>query len=204
MKRFATTILAFGIMLAALPGARADTTCPPNPSPLSTVKGNLVVTGVCNLIGVTVTGNVQVQTNAVLSSNATAPASTIIGNVDVGTGATLDAEVGGLTIDGNVKANQCLSVDLRHGVIIGGNVRIQYCTGESDVVSDDIAGNVACDNSSTCLVAANHVNGNVHVDDNSNADVSNNTIDNNLECRGNATLSASGNQVGGKSQCPGS
>ncbi len=44
MKHFATTMLAFGAVLAALPAARAaDTNCPPNPSAGSTVNGNLVV-----------------------------------------------------------------------------------------------------------------------------------------------------------------
>ena len=68
MKHFTTTMLACGIMLAVLPTARADTTCPPSPTPGGTVNGNLIVpTGQnCTLAGVTVTGNVQVQTNAVL------------------------------------------------------------------------------------------------------------------------------------------
>ena len=93
MKHFAMALLAFGIMLAGVSAARADTTCPPNPPPSSTVNGNLVVPRgtVCQLFGVTVTGNVQVQTNAHLNlsdTNAT-PGSTIDGNVRVETGAFL-------------------------------------------------------------------------------------------------------------------
>jgi len=89
MKRFATALLTFGIMLMALHAARADTTCPPNPPPGGIVNGNLVVPlgTVCQLFGVTVTGNVQVQTNAHLniSDNAT-QGSTIDGNMRVGQG----------------------------------------------------------------------------------------------------------------------
>ena len=84
MKHFVTAMVAFGIMLAAVPAARAAatapapatpatpaapaapataaTTCPPNPTPGSTVSGNLIVPSgaQCVLSGVTVSGNVVV------------------------------------------------------------------------------------------------------------------------------------------------
>jgi hypothetical protein len=205
MKFVATTMLACGIMVAALPTARAaDTTCPPNLL-ATTVNGNLIVLANqgCTLTGVTVTGNVQVQTNAALTIVAGGP-SKIVGNVSVGTGAQLIVSGGGLTIDGNFVANQCRFVFLNQGVAVGGNVQIQYCT--SPIVEfNDIGGNVACSNSGTCDVSSNKVNGNVEVNDNSSAEVANNTIGNNLECQGNATISGSGNTVGGKKmgQCAG-
>jgi hypothetical protein len=136
--------------------------------------------------------------------------STIIGNVSVGTGASMFVSNGGLTIDGNFEANQCLSVALNAvgaPITIGGNVQIQYCTLAEDVLEDDIGGNVACNNSNTCDVISNKVNGNVEVNDNSSATVGNNTIGNNLECQGNASITDEGgpNTVGGhkKGQCAG-
>jgi len=161
MKRFATALLTFGIMLMALHAARADTTCPPNPPPGGIVNGNLVVPlgTVCQLFGVTVTGNVQVQTNAHLniSDNAT-QGSTIDGNMRVGTGAILDVFVSSgftSTIDGNVVADQCSAVELVPA-IVGGNVSIQNCTGEFVGYSQgEIAGNFTCnDNSTECDVLA--------------------------------------------------
>jgi hypothetical protein len=91
-KHFSAAMLAVGIMLAAVPVARADTTCPPDPVTGSTVNGNLIVTSgaICQLSDVTVTGNVQVQTNATLSVlRGTATGTTIDGNLRVGTGASL-------------------------------------------------------------------------------------------------------------------
>jgi hypothetical protein len=209
MNHFTTTVLACGIMLAVLPTARADTTCPPN-LVNTTVNGNLIVpanqTGSI-LAGVTVTGNVQVQTNAGLVLLELFLPSTIVGNVSVGTGASVDASVGGLTIDGNLDANQCLFVTLNEGVAVGGNVQIQYCTAASNLVADDIGGNVACNNSSACDVSANKVNGNAEVNDNSSTQVDNNTIANNLEYQGNTSITDGGfpNTVGGKKtgQCAG-
>jgi hypothetical protein len=209
MNHFTTTMLVCGIMLAALPTARAaDTTCPPNLAN-TTVNGNLIVPAGqhCLVIGVTVTGNAQVQTNATLTFGAPSPTSTIVGNVSVGTGAMVEAPVGGLTIDGNFVANQCSSVGLNEGVAVGGNFQIQYCTGIVSLGGDDIGGNVACNNSSTCSVSSNKVNGNVEVNDNSSAEVTNNTIGNNLKCQGNTNITDGGvpNRVGGNKagQCAG-
>jgi hypothetical protein len=151
----------------------------------------------CLLLTVTVTGNVQVQTNAALTIVAGGP-SKIVGNVSVGTGATVDTGNGILTIDGNLVANQCLGVLLDEDFAVGGNVQIQNCTGESDVVSGDIGGNVGCNNSGTCDVNSNKVNGNVQINDNSSAQVLNNTIGNNLGCQGNAAITGGGNTVGGQ------
>jgi hypothetical protein len=195
----AKTMLACGIMLAALPTARAaDTTCPPSPVG-STVNGNLIVPAnqTCVVRGVTVTGNVQIQTNARLVLFAPLPPSTIVGNVSVGTGASLDASPGGLTIDGNLDANQCLAVSLAAPATVGGNVQIQYCTSGISRFGVIIGGNVACNNSGECDLNENKVNGNVEVNDNSTANVFNNTIGNNLQCQGNAAITGGGNSVSG-------
>jgi hypothetical protein len=210
MKHFATAILALGIVWAALPTARADTTCPPNTSLSGTVNGNLIVpSGArCTLIDVTVTGNVQVQTNAVLLIENSVQGSTIDGNVSFGTGASLFLTVPGntviSTIGGNIVANQCATVNLEN-INVDGNTKIQYCTGENTGYSSpsEIAGNFTCNNNISCSAEDGNVKGNMQVNDNGSAQVDGNTIGNNLECLGNATISANGNNVGGKSQCPG-
>jgi hypothetical protein len=210
LNHFTTTMLAFGIMVAALPTARAaDTNCTSNLFN-TTVNGNLIVPAgqSCQLIAVTVTGNVQVQTNALLTILFSAgPTTTIVGNVSVGTGARLNASNGGLTIDGNFEANQCLGVSLVGSPVntLGGNVQIHDCTGGADVLVFDIGGNVDCNNSGICDLGGNKVNGNVEVNDNSSAIVANNTIGNNLECQGNTSITGEPNTVGGKKsgQCAG-
>jgi hypothetical protein len=142
MNHFATTMLACGIMLAALPSARADTTCPPSPPLGTTINGNLIVPAGqnCTLVEVTVTGNVQVQTNATLTFPAPLPFGfeTIVGNVSVGTGASVTVEAG-LTIDGNLEANECRVVALGPGDIVGGNVQIQYCTEGGSLLQTTLA-----------------------------------------------------------------
>jgi predicted acyltransferase (DUF342 family) len=211
LNHFTTTILACGIMVAALPAARAaDTTCPPNPGINATVNGNLIVPAgqTCALDAVTVTGNVQVQTNATLQYPFSVP-STIVGNVSVGTGASLIASEGFLTIDGNLAANQCHLVNLagEPRPIIGGNVQIQFCTEGADVITSNIGGNLTCNNSSECTIGGNKINGNVEVNDNSSARVEFNTIGHNLECQGNTSITDDGapNTVGGhkNGQCAG-
>jgi hypothetical protein len=166
MNHFTTTMLMCGIMVAALPTARAaETTCPPTTLFDTTVNGNLIVPAgqSCFAQGVTVTGNVQVQTNAALTFVAPSPPSTIVGNVSVGTGASLNADSGGLTIDGNFNANQCLTAVVNSGDTVGGNVQIQYCTRGVAVTNSNIGGNVACNNSGICDIFGNKVNGNAEV-----------------------------------------
>ena len=125
MKHFATALLGIGIMLAALPTARAaDTICANTVISNTTINGNLVVPVYCALQNVTVTGNVQVQTNAQFYIVYN---STIDGNLSVGTGATFSTD-SDLTVDGNIEANQCeVFVVDSYSTIVGGNVHIQSC-----------------------------------------------------------------------------
>jgi hypothetical protein len=211
MKNFATTMLVLGIVATALPAARAaDTICPPNPSPGSTVNGNLVVPSgaSCLLSGVTVTGNVQVQTNATLSvfSDGTQGA-TIDGNVDVGAGASLF--VSGFsegvvsTIGGSIKADGCISAVLGPFTAVGGNVQAQQCLGLG-VTDSEIEGNLYCTDNSTagCLVLRNHVQGNVQMNHNTGADADHNTIGGNLRINDTSIVAVVvGNTIGGNLQC---
>jgi hypothetical protein len=221
MKRFATALLAFGIMVAAgLPVARADTTCPPSPASGSTVNGALVVptSQVCTLSpGVTVTGSVEVQS-----------------------GATLHLTVG--SVGGNVEADNCvemaISPEANPGTFsVGGNVQIEGCSGSSGFDAGvsglpiKIGGNFECsDNSAPCFATNGSVKGNLSVDGNSgggsriaavsiggNAQIDENTggttiiegntIAGNLQCQGNTAVSNEGfpNTVGGhkRGQCAG-
>jgi hypothetical protein len=199
MNQFATTMLAFGIMLAALPAARADTSCT---GPLQgVISGNVFVPdgATCQLDNATVTGNVL-----------------------VGAGATLAVGVlGSVTISGDLQADHCASV----GVIsfttsllsIGGNVAIRSCTEMSgyDVSSGSsgsvtIGGNFLCRaNSAPCFAQRGSIGGNTIVSDNSGGTsiVAGNEIDGNLLCFGNtAVINASApNTVFGKrlGQCAG-
>lgn len=197
-KHFSAAMLAVGIMLAAVPVARADTTCPPDPVTGSTVNGNLIVTSgaICQLSDVTVTGNVQVQTNAFLSVNAdsTGTGTTIDGNLHVGAGATLASATTPrtMTVDGNIEADQCNNVDIE-GDKVAGNVDIQNCftgLGFSQILvgHTEIAGNFNCSNNSVdCILSLSSVKGNVQINNNqSEAVVYLNTIDGNLLCQGNA------------------
>jgi hypothetical protein len=214
MKHFATALLGFGIMLAALPTARAaDTTCA-TAIHNTTINGNLVVPVYCALEKVTVTGNVQVQTNAQL---IIVDDSTIDGNLSIGTGAIFEAE-SGLTVDGNIEANQCVYLITNFflgaaisPIIVGGNVHIESC-GRVEFQStlspekNEIGGNFTCSNSQICVVVGTHVNGNVQFTNNSTTNgsfsgISDSTIGGNLKCQGNGNITGGGgNTVGGHKQ----
>jgi len=170
MKHFATAMVAFGIMLAAIPAARAaatpaapaapaapataTTTCPPNPTPGSTVSGNLIVPpgAVCSLFGVTVTGNVVVQTNATVGFDPSA-LTTIVGNLHLGAGTTFEMERSATTyliVDGNVTANQC-AVFLMASFTIRGNVSVENCTEQRRAIGiSGLPTNTTVDGNFTC------------------------------------------------------
>jgi hypothetical protein len=217
MKQFATAMLAaLGMMLAALPAARADTTCPPSPPIGSTVNGNLVVPSgqICFLGGVTVIGNVQVQTNASIALGGV----TVIGNVRVQTNASLANSIVLSTIDGNIETDQCNFVHLFQ-VTVGGNVDIENCRpGNSDIIGYiaghgqivQIDGNFTCNNNVAlvCFAVNGQVQGNVQINNNRQAQVIGNTIGGNLQCQGNtggATDNGQPNTVAGHKlgQCAG-
>lgn len=222
MKHFATALLGFGIMLAALPTARAaDTTCPPNPSPNSAVHGNLIVpTGQgCTLLSVTVTGNVQVQPSSLLEMSA----SKVEGNVTLGSGTEfLIPEFGGadqtVRIGGNLTVDHCANGTLGSGIIsplpypaliVGGNVLIQYCQlGGVEADNLEIGGNFTCSNNSNdseCYLAFSNIKGNVEINNNigSPAGVLDNTVGGNVAVNKNYSAGVEGNTIGGNLQCQG-
>lgn len=165
----------------------------------------------CTLSGVTVTGNVKVETNARLNvyNNGT-QGSTIDGNLLVRTGAIVFVNNTGVSntiamIAGNVEANQCNAVVL-DDVIVGGNIHIQNCSSPehfSSGYSDaQIGGNFTCNDNTLCGAFDGNVRGNVQINDNADAVVSNNTIGGNLQCKGNTTIqdASQPNTVGGNKQ----
>jgi hypothetical protein len=199
MKHFASKDLAvaalsaFGLGLAALPAAGADTTCPPNLSG-GTINGNLVVpnNSTCSLAG----------------------GETVTGNVTVGTGAALIAN--GVIIGGNVQANHCNFVRLAlvADVSVGGNVTIESCTAASGydidnlLVRTTISGNFICaNNSARCVAEFGSVGANVQVNNNTGGTsiVSHNSIAGNLSCHGNTGVAGGFNTVAGNKlgQCAG-
>lgn len=202
MKHFATTMLTFGIMLAALPSARAaDTTCPPSLSPGSTIHGNLIVptNATCELDDGTVTGNVVVATGATFQSIPD-------------TGQTV-------TINGNIVGDRCKAIvlDTTEGggmISVEGNVSIKNCangrnSGYSGRIT--ISGNFVCANTSSsfgCVAQSGIVQGNLTVDNNSSAIggpfVVSNRVSGNVDFSGNSSANSpelSGNTIGGNLRC---
>jgi hypothetical protein len=181
MKRLAIAALAtFGVLLAAMPAARAaDTQCN------TTISGG------------TINGNLAVPNGATcfLGKNVV-----VTGNVEVGAGAGL--EVVGATIGGNIQAEQCNFMELSPSFVggsepgpisVGGNVQIQHCTGTGSGFEQftnqypiTINGNFVCeDNSTPCGAVGGTVRGNVRIANNlfpfSTTLVSMNTIGGNVQ-----------------------
>jgi hypothetical protein len=210
MKHFSATMLAFGIMLAAVPAFGFDTNCT-GPMAGTTVDGNLTANAGCTLSDVTVTGNVKVETGAVLGIG---PNTTIDGNLRIGTGATLLAHArlffqSFLTVHGNVVADKCVNVVIEpvggarvHPVKVDGNVDIQNCSSAA-IAFSQINGNVNCSNNSgPCALTSDIVNGNVQINSNGSGSVGDTTIGGNLQCKGNTggVTNGGGNTVGGHAQ----
>jgi hypothetical protein len=198
MRRSSIAALAtFGIVLAAVPAARArDVSCS------TTTTGG------------TVEGNLVVPTGA----NCTLNSVTVWGNVLVGASAQLNVETGS-EIGGNIRAEECLSVQLLGGSIsVGGNIKIENCTGISgwdarpigSTSSITIDGNFTCDNNAQpCVVTGGEVRGNVSVINNRGAgpDIFNTKIGGNLSVIGNSNNLAgnpgaaiTGDTVGGNAE----
>jgi hypothetical protein len=189
MKHFAgkhaaiAALASFGLGLAAVPAAGADTSCNNGFLNNGTINGNLVVQNGagCTLMNETVTGSVT-----------------------VGTGATL--EVHGGTIGGSIQASHCSFVRLFSdvgAVSVGRNVEIEYCAATSGYNSVSsisgtpitiISGNFRCSNNSAlCDAEVGSVGGNVQVNNNTcTAEfpcvVGGNTIGGNLSCQGNTNV----------------
>jgi hypothetical protein len=172
-----------------VPAVVLSRVAPPNPSPGSTVTGNLVVpaNASCSLNDATVTGNVVVRTGASLSVNPV-------------TGQTV-------RIDGNITTDQCNSVSVQtfgDGVLsVGGNVDIQNCTGTFNGyfgIMVTIGGNFLCANSGNCTAGSGVVQGNLIVDNNTALSVLNdNQISGNADVSGNSgsTPRVEDNRIGG-------
>jgi hypothetical protein len=196
MTKLILALLAGGaLMLAAgIPAARADTSC----TGLMTgrISGNVVVPngGTC-----------------ILGSSAPVAPVTVTGNVTVQTGAALFVE-GGSTVEGNISADQCISVEISFigsGVTnsVHGNVSIQNCTGENGYggpeppSSTRINGNFLCQGSRFCFASAGSVGGNVQVDDNPSAFVEDNSVGGNVQVDDNSVdAKFEDNSVGGNVQ----
>ena len=195
MKHFASKSFdaAFGLGLAALPAAAADTSCNTTFSN-GTINGNLVVPNgaACTLINETVTGNVT-----------------------VGTGAALTVNKGGTT-GGNIRASHCSVVMLNNSlgaVSVGGNVAIEFCTNPSGYGGPGaspitISGNFTCANSDSCVARGGSVGGNIQVNGNAGSAggvaVASNTVMGNVLVNNNGkTSSVGGNNIGGNLSCQG-
>jgi hypothetical protein len=197
MAKLILALLAgVALMLAAGgPAARADTSC--TGLITGTISGNVVVrSGICTLLGATVTGNVTVETGASLA-------------VDPGS-----------TVKGNISADQCNFVQINGGVSVNGNVSIQNCNGAEigygiapvpgPLGLTQIKGNFLCQGNSSatgafrsiCNANNGSVGGNVQVDDNDGAFVMGNSVGGNVQVDNNSKVAVSvqANSVGGNMQ----
>jgi hypothetical protein len=190
MIRFAiATLAAFGIVLTAGSGARAQSGSCETTVAGGVVHGNLIVpTGAtCTLNDVTVAGNVSVQSSATLT---------------VGSGSK---------IGGNIEANGCKFVYLYPGPIsVGGNVDINTCNGGQNGYQATptgspqppgpgggtppgitIGGNFVCENNAQpCVISGGMIRGNAQLDDNTApAQVFSVTVQGNLSVSGNSANS---------------
>ena len=163
MRHFATTLMAFGIMVAAVPAARADNT-PCTGSLQGVINGNVVVPdgATCQLNNATVNGNVFVSTGASLAMGVQADHCASVGVISFTTSL--------LSIGGSVAIRSCTEMsgyDVSSGssgsVTIGGNFLCQTNSAPCFAQRGSIGGNaiVSGNFGGTSIVAGNEVGGNL-------------------------------------------
>jgi hypothetical protein len=216
--------LVFGVCVLLLQGLGGSVAFASAPSAGTCAGGSiaagtynsLTVTGNCTFAGGTVTidGNLRVADGAVLNDHAASTATVYVtGNVIVGTGAILGLgsynpfAPNGTTVDGNIIANQPLSLYLgemtvRGNVVssgggsgpsgefrnfpikddvIGGNLIVQgWQGGWIGLIRDQVGGNVIFSNNASVLTEAGP-----GIDSDS-SEVMTNIISGNLICQGNS------------------
>jgi hypothetical protein len=201
MKFLFATILGLGSLLTAAPlGLAQDLTCNFSSSSFMTIAGNLVVpdNAICMLTG----------------------GGTVSGNISVGANAGLDLE-GNWLITGYLHANNCSYVSLNpYGsswTVIGGNVQIENCSGNSPKLglyfpagaafggfgpNSLIGGSFECyDNAGPCILVNDHVGGNIHVWNNKSSvpsQIVSNFVAKGIHCKNNVPApTGSANVVAG-------
>jgi predicted acyltransferase (DUF342 family) len=187
---FIVSALSLGGPLA--PAAQAATTCPPSPTPGTTILGNLVVPATgelfspCILDNVTVTGNVTVGENrSLILENG----STIKGNLTATNPLNVRAEDS--TVNGKITITGAGTATLFESTVFLANLTVG---GEVSLTNNDVGSGQLRDS---------RVGGNVTVNNNAVFGVINNTINGKLSCSGNGTVLLDGNTAkGGKfGQC---
>jgi cytoskeletal protein CcmA (bactofilin family) len=161
----------------AIPASAGDVACAPNLGAV-TIEGNVTVTQTCQLDGTTVKGNILLYAGGSLVAR------------DV-------------RLEGNVQAEQALSVDLERSQVTG-SVQLDGLTGElARVVDNEIVGNIQVSDSRARIeVMANQVGADVQAFANlGGVRVQDNVIDGNLQCKQNAPAPLGGNnQVSGNKE----
>jgi hypothetical protein len=222
MKRLSiTTLAALGMLIGTVPLARAaDATCGPGIQTISntTIAGDLVVTGVCFLeSGVTVGGDVTVESRAVLNIGPTSSPVKIGGNILSSPGClavliNVSSASAPVTIGGNVDIEGCTALDASGyaaavGLLkIGGNFTCNDNLGGCGAQAGSVGGNVEMNGNNNFTVAtSNKVGSNLQGDNNAGATVIGNKVGANGEVDGNGSSasSATGNTIGGNLTCTG-
>jgi hypothetical protein len=222
MKSFAIAMTAaLGFLLATVPVASAQNVfqCTGTIKDGRTINSNLVVPAgaTCILTNVTVVGNVQVGTGAILGVGPSTPqAVSIDGNIvaDGCDGVVLDASTGVISVEGNVNIQNCTAGVIGYQAVkpnltISGNFT---CANNSPSVCQAnagvVRGNLIVDNNTIThsnvaefnSVIGNQISGNVEFSGNTETFppvINGNTIGGNLLCSGNGPAPLGSNAVGG-------
>lgn len=176
---FSLVLIAMVALVAGTAPVHADdVTCPPNIGEV-TIKGNLHVSGDCELHGTVVEGSVALFAGGSLLAR-------------------------GAQIKGNLQTeDDAFEVDIVD-TRVGGNVQLDNLVGdESFIEASEIGGNIQVTAIRSALqINGNDVGGNVHAFDNTGGiDISANVIDGNLQCDDNSPApTGSVNDVAGNKE----
>jgi len=129
--------------------------------------------------GVTVNGNVNVESNAFLLSF---DANTVNGDVNVASGASVHFH--SLTLGGNVEGSNCDLIFIDDSDTTIGNVKSDGCS-RVDIVISSIGGDVLIENTSTVSIRSSSIGGDVQEKNSGFTQVSSNTIGGNLQIEDN-------------------
>lgn len=175
LSTFLATLLAVTAMSA--PSRAEDVNCPPGLG-ATTIDGNVLVTGICELNGTVVIGNVFVYSGGSLTSR-------------------------NARIDGNIQADDAGDI-LVEDSFVGGSIQLDRLVGDdASIVNSEVIGSVQLnDNRSALRVDTTTVGADVQAFANSGGVVfSGNTIDGNLQCKDNAPApTGTNNTVGGNAE----
>ena len=199
----ATVVFAMAVLSSTQARAEAPTICDGTMSS-GTFEAVIVPSSTAcvieNFTGVTVVGNVLVQSGSSLSVVAHG-ALFVGGNVSLASGASLIAH-SGLVVEGSLVAQQPTKIELID-FFVGKDIKINGGGEQGIVLNDGLVGNnvsIVGANAPTAVVTVlqSHIEGQLSIINSSAVTVESNTIDSNLICIGKTNVTFSGNTIGGQ------